>query len=181
MGKFNPAEYETVDSRLKRFLQDYPKARVITEAIELNGSVASFKAELYFDIDDSVPSSTGHAYEERVMEKSKSTSGLEYEAVNYTSWVENCETSAIGRALANCGYSGAKRPSQEEMQKVQNMSTATKMGIKDVLSDNMPKCTDCGAPTRISKSTGKPYCSAKCWLEKDKKQVSDDPFEGMGV
>jgi hypothetical protein len=45
--------------------------------------------------------------------------------VNRTSHVENCETSAIGRALANCGMAGSdmsKRPSREEMSKVQRTS-----------------------------------------------------------
>jgi hypothetical protein len=43
--------------------------------------------------------------------------------VNRTSHVENCETSAVGRALANAGMAGTdvnKRPSREEMSKVQN-------------------------------------------------------------
>jgi hypothetical protein len=39
---------------------------------------------------------------------------------NKSSWWENCETSAIGRALANMGMSISKqRPSREEMAKVQ--------------------------------------------------------------
>lgn len=46
--------------------------------------------------------------------------------VNETSWVENCETSAIGRAFANFGYAttGADRPSREEMAKVQRYEDA---------------------------------------------------------
>lgn len=46
--------------------------------------------------------------------------------VNQTSWVENCETSAIGRAFANWGYatSGAERPSREEMEKVERFENA---------------------------------------------------------
>jgi hypothetical protein len=50
--------------------------------------------------------------------------------VNRTSHVENCETSAVGRALANAGMAGTdvnKRPSREEMSKVQN--TPPKMRI----------------------------------------------------
>jgi hypothetical protein len=50
--------------------------------------------------------------------------------VNRTSHVENCETSAIGRALANLGYAGSdmtKRPSREEMQKVQRMQGDTQV------------------------------------------------------
>jgi hypothetical protein len=55
--------------------------------------------------------------------------------VNRTSHVENCETSAVGRALANAGMAGTdvnKRPSREEMAKVQN--TAPKMRITQASS-----------------------------------------------
>jgi hypothetical protein len=55
--------------------------------------------------------------------------------VNRTSHVENCETSAVGRALANAGMAGTdvnKRPSREEMMKVQN--TAPKMRITQASS-----------------------------------------------
>jgi hypothetical protein len=55
--------------------------------------------------------------------------------VNRTSHVENCETSAVGRALANAGMAGTdvnKRPSREEMAKVQN--SAPKMRITQASS-----------------------------------------------
>jgi len=68
-------------------------------------SIAVFEAEVYLNGDES-PKATGYA-----MEKA----GQGY--VNKTSHVENCETSAIGRALANMGLHGSKRPSREEMQK----------------------------------------------------------------
>jgi hypothetical protein len=65
--------------------------------------------------------------------------------VNRTSHVENCETSAVGRALANAGMAGSdvsKRPSREEMAKVQrktvhlppshpdNMASANGVSVK---------------------------------------------------
>jgi hypothetical protein len=55
--------------------------------------------------------------------------------VNRTSHVENCETSAVGRALANAGYAGSdvnKRPSREEMGKVQRMTTGTDKRMPEV-------------------------------------------------
>jgi hypothetical protein len=49
--------------------------------------------------------------------------------VNRTSHVENCETSAVGRALANAGMAGTdvnKRPSREEMSKVERTAAASR-------------------------------------------------------
>jgi hypothetical protein len=77
------------------------------------GDACVFYAELYADKDDKVPVATGYA------EEIKSDRG-----VNATSFVENCETSAIGRAIANCplqGSGGAPRPSRNEMQKVERL------------------------------------------------------------
>jgi hypothetical protein len=66
------------------------------------------KAYLFKDASDGVAWATGYA-EETVTSR----------GVNQTSALENCETSAIGRALANAGYAPkGKRPSREEMSKV---------------------------------------------------------------
>jgi len=54
------------------------------------------------------PTSTGYAFEV--------DGGY---GANKTSALENCETSAIGRALANMGLHGNKRASREEMSKVE--------------------------------------------------------------
>jgi hypothetical protein len=50
---------------------------------------------------------------------------------NKTSALENCETSAIGRALANMGLSGDQRASREEMAKVQRGVAPTKDWITE--------------------------------------------------
>lgn len=74
---------------------------------------------------------------------------------------EVAETSAVGRALAFAGYETTLGiASAEEMYKV-NM--AKPVGHVDN-EFNGTKCQKCGAPIAIS-STGKPYCSAKCWLK----------------
>jgi hypothetical protein len=75
-----------------------------------------FYCELYADKDDKVPVATGYA------EEIKSDRG-----VNATSFVENCETSAIGRAIANCPLqapASGPRPSRNEMQKVERLTTS---------------------------------------------------------
>ena len=105
---FNPADYASVDERLPLFWKDCPRGRIVTELIVDDGTRIVMKAELYADIADAVPTTTGFAEEVRGSSM-----------VNKTSAIENCETSAIGRALANYQFQGSKkRASLEEMVKV---------------------------------------------------------------
>jgi hypothetical protein len=105
---FNLADYEPVEVRLEKFIKDYPDFRIATELEVIESTRYVVKAYLYKTATDSVAWATGLA-EETVTSR----------GVNQTSALENCETSAIGRALANAGYAPkGKRPSREEMTKV---------------------------------------------------------------
>lgn len=112
---YNLENYEDVDSRIHKFWQAHPDGRITTDITHLgtdpNGRVVQVivTASVFGRVEDLVPTSTGIAEET-----------LGSSPVNKTSFIENCETSAIGRALANAGYStkGA-RPSRTEMSKVE--------------------------------------------------------------
>jgi len=105
---FNLADYETVEVRLEKFIKDYPDFRISTELEVCEKDRYIVKAYLFKTTECSSAFSTGLA-EEKVTDR----------GVNQTSALENCETSAIGRALANAGYAAkGKRPSREEMTKV---------------------------------------------------------------
>jgi len=108
---FNLDDYEPVATRLARWLESTDgQTRVITDMVHRGDGWCVFRAELWVD---NTLIATGWA-EEHVTDR----------GVNSTSHVENCETSAVGRALANCGFAGsdpAKRASREEMTKVQRM------------------------------------------------------------
>jgi len=112
MAKFNLDNYELVEDRLKKFWKDNPNGRINTDVVSSSddGTMVIVKAELYLDKNDTTPVSSGLAQE---------TKGLGGFA-NNEAWLENCESSAIGRALANWKYQGNKkpRPTQEEMKKV---------------------------------------------------------------
>jgi len=105
---FNLADYEPVEVRLEKFIKDYADFRISTELEVVEANRYIVKAYLYKNSSDSIAWATGYA------EETVSARG-----VNQTSALENCETSAIGRALANAGYAPkGKRPSREEMKKV---------------------------------------------------------------
>lgn len=103
---WNPADYETVETRLFKFWDRYPDGRVETHLHAFSDTTYIVSAAIYRDNGPN-PFATGLAQE---------TVGSTN--VNKTSALENCETSAIGRALANGGFApkGA-RPSREEMEK----------------------------------------------------------------
>lgn len=105
---FNLEDYETVEERLAKFWKEHEDGRIYTEIIEHTLQRFIVKASIYRTEVDAHPWTTGFA------EETVSTRG-----VNSTSALENCETSAIGRALANANYAAkGKRPSREEMAKV---------------------------------------------------------------
>ena len=106
-------EYDQVEDRLKKFWKDNPNGRISTKIIHISEDLqnAIHKCEVYKDIEDHYPVATGIAQDQHGPK-----------GANQTSWIENGETSAIGRALANWIYAAKKRPSVTEMQKVENLS-----------------------------------------------------------
>lgn len=107
MPNFNPADYEPVEDRIRRFYADWPNGRIVTSLVWQDENRCIFSAMVFRSEEHREPTATGYAEETR-------GAGM----VNKTNHVENCETSAIGRALANAGYAPkGQRPSREEMAK----------------------------------------------------------------
>lgn len=116
MANFNLNDYETVEERLRRFWADeaHQDARIVTQnqtsPEDRKVGMWIVQAFIFMNRDDQaagLPKATGLAFE-------IDGQGM----ANKTSALENCETSAIGRALANMNLSGNKRTSREEMEKV---------------------------------------------------------------
>lgn len=82
-------DYIEVNQRILAFWELYPNGRILTEKLADDGKRCDFKAAVY---DGENLLATGHAFEFQ-------GAGL----VNKTSYVENAETSAIGRALGVLG------------------------------------------------------------------------------
>jgi len=111
--KFNLDNYETVETRLAKFWEQNPNGRVSTSIFHYDETRVVVKTEIYRDISDTHPVSTGFAEEVR-----------DASPVNRTSHVENAETSSTGRALANWTFAAkaSPRPSRQEMEKVERMT-----------------------------------------------------------
>jgi len=111
MAHFNLDNYVTVAERITQFWGQHPNGRIETrlEHVSTDSRLFAVWAAVYKDAADEKPWATGLAEEH-----------FGQSGPNQTSPLENCESSAIGRALANAGYATTAegRPSREEMQKV---------------------------------------------------------------
>ena len=135
---FNLDDYEPVQSRFARFI-DWANSRqefyaVISEMLSEPGAeICVFKTSILVD---GVLVATGHAEEVRGQGN-----------VNRTSHVENCETSSLGRCLSNfpqnnfAGSDYTKRPSREEMSKVQRQTTSNGPAVERGTDARMPSVT----------------------------------------
>jgi hypothetical protein len=121
VARFDLANYVDVQERINRFWQENPEGRIETQLMSLPDEFERvlFKATIYTSRDNTAPTVTGWAAE-------AAGSG----GANQTSWHENAETSAIGRALANFGYAKDRneRPSRQEMDKANRVYSAPPVG-----------------------------------------------------
>ena len=110
MADINLDNYEPVDERIARFKNDHPNFRVVTEEWHEGEPGATrwiVKASVWRDAENTgLPDGTGYAFEIDGKGMTQRTAAL-----------ETCETSAIGRALANLGYAGNRKVTREEMIK----------------------------------------------------------------
>lgn len=173
---FNLDDYEPVDSRIAKWWEKHPNGSIQTEIVKDTGSAYIMKATLYTE--EGLIVTTGYA-SEVITER----------GVNATSALENCETSCIGRALANAGFQAklGKRASREEMAKVERATTAPaevwaaaptpvaealdvvtrELGAKVV---EVPRCKhgEMNFKEGVSSKTGRPYSGYTCH-SKDRK------------
>jgi len=107
---FDLESYTPVAERIRRFYERYPSGRIVTELVsrepQEGANVITFRALAYRATGDELPAATGWAAE-------RDDDG----EINAVACLENAETSAIGRALANLGFATSTRPSREEMEK----------------------------------------------------------------
>lgn len=126
-------KYAAVSQRIKAFRMVYPNGAIVTEKTRDTDELCEFTARVYAEFPDKLIG-TGTAYE---------TVGSSN--INRTSYIENCETSAVGRALGMCGFGvDTNVASADEMSKVQQQEIITL--YEDALRECAPKCQKCNKP-----------------------------------
>lgn len=131
---FNLENYEPVADRIERFWNDHKAGRILTELVHQDDKRFIVKASVYRD---EVGDADATGYAEELIGSSP---------VNRTSALENCETSSIGRALANLGYAPkGQRPSREEMVKVASRDVERVIDDARNVTDRDKVCPDCSS------------------------------------
>lgn len=149
MASFKLDDYIQVNERIMKFYEKYPEGSIQTEIIKWENGVVVMKAYAYRTPDDARPA-TGHAYEKE-----------DASYINKTSALENCETSAVGRALAMLGFEIKKSiASKEEMQAaLEAQETLKKAPVtpqpKKPENKTDDFCADCNEPVTAAVRT---YC-----------------------
>ena len=125
MSDRNLDNYITVKERKHQFYINNPDGRIVVDLVSNTDDKCLFKAACYKTVNDQekqMPLATGFAQE------FKGVGGF----ANKTSWLENCEESAVGRCLDNAGLSVSKTCSREEIEAANRnrKALAEQQGIK---------------------------------------------------
>jgi hypothetical protein len=106
-GGHDLSAYALVADRITLFYERFPAGRIVTELFSRTEREITFRALVFRGPEDAQPAATGWASE-------REGDGQ----INQVACLENTETSAVGRALANLGFTASsRRPSREEMEK----------------------------------------------------------------
>ena len=147
---FDLDSYEPVASRIQRFYEAYSNGAIHCEIVHDDGKRVLVKATVWRDINDAQPSAVDFA-EEHLTDR----------GVNATSRVENACTSATGRSISIAAHGlgpsdWTKKPSREEMGKVQRMTTTTSSdGVTTERPANAPSDKQVWLYKKLLKEAGK--------------------------
>lgn len=134
--KIHGKNYMTVAERVDKFSKDYTdRYSIETEIIKLEDGFCLIKATVHMmNENGDCFFYNGHAYEK------ESSSHI-----NKTSYIENCETSAIGRALASAGYGGEEFCSANELENVLKQQEVNKVSGSSTTKQVIEGKCACGA------------------------------------
>lgn len=149
MAHFNLADYQTVQERIDLLKKTFESSRIVNKMVHIDENNIIVECSIYLRAEDTEPTCVDLAHEVK-----------DSSPVNRTSWVENCATSSTGRAISLLGGAFSpkgKRPSREEMAKVQRANNAAQVTAEDIqkastllnLTDLWSRATDSGDATKL--------------------------------
>ncbi len=149
MANFDLSSYQTVQERIDLFRKTHPQGRIVNKIVHIDEKSIIVECSIYLNATDELPTGVDLAHEVK-----------DASPVNRTSWVENCATSSTGRAISLLGGAFSpkgKRPSREEMAKVERANKATQITTKDIdaaatvseLNDLWSRAVDSGDSTKL--------------------------------
>lgn len=127
-------DYAEVNQRIKAFRMVYPTGYIIPNMVKNENGICVFIAQVgYYKEHNTISEDEkGNKYQDTYSEKIVLATGTAYEKenstfINKTSYIENCETSAVGRALGMCGFGiNTSVASAEEVLNAINNQVLTK-------------------------------------------------------
>lgn len=126
-------DYAEVNQRVLAFWSLFPNGCIVTRKLNDDGNRCDVEAAVYRDAQDDRPAATGHAYEVRKGN------------INSTSYVENCETSAVGRALGFLGIGATSSiASAEEVQAAMEAQGTAQQKQPPIQGPVHARCRACG-------------------------------------
>ncbi len=149
MANFDLSSYQTVQERIDLFRKTHPEGRIVNKIVHIDEKSIIVECSIYLTATDELPTGVDLAHEVK-----------DASPVNRTSWVENASTSSTGRAISLLGGAFSpkgKRPSREEMAKVERANKATQITTKDIdaaatvseLNDLWSRAVDSGDSTKL--------------------------------
>ena len=152
-------EYAEVNQRVKAFRTLYPEGFITTEILCREGGLCIIKATVgHYADGKSVILATGTAYEKEGSSQ-----------INRTSYIENCETSAVGRALGMAGFGiDTSIASADEMNNalLQQNANAVQKPVQAAPHVQKPVQAEQAAPYDILQETAADSELRLKWLEK---------------
>lgn len=160
---FDLKKYETVKERKQRFYETNKDGRIVVSAEKVTENEAVFFVQIFKNRDDQKENlawATGYAQEFK---------GIGSMA-NKNAWCENCEESAVGRALDNAGYANHNGPSLEEMQKVER---AEREAEERAALDNAKKLATNYMEKKLAEAGGPPDVGSPPPYDRDEMDEND--------
>jgi len=151
VANFDLSQYQTVQERIDLFRKTFSEGRIVNKIVHIDEKSIIVECSIYLNATDEHPTGVDLAHEVK-----------DASPVNRTSWVENCATSSTGRAISLLGgpfSPKGKRPSREEMAKVDRANKATQITAKEIsaataVRERNDLSSRASAPGDFTKSNG---------------------------